>query len=680
MTAVGYGNHPAFIRPASGEAADVQSIVTAAIQDAVQYIESDLGPERAQATEYYHGLPFGDEEAGRSSIVMSEVRDGILGVIPSVLRIVHGPEHSVEYEARKGKDVPMAEQATDYVRWVFEEDNAGLMVTHSVLKDGLLKRLGVVTWGVDDTPKLMVTAYKGLTNEELVELTLDERVSIYRATERTDRLIDAELAVVDRPMRMWVRAVPTDDFFWNRDARSLDDAMVVGYRTRLTRSQLLAMGITEDQISEFGSMGHEPTTEEVARRASADTSVTQMGAGNEKFVYCESYLPLDMDGSGLTTLRKVCTLGESYGIVKNEPVGRKPFAVFSPDPEPHAMLGGSYFDRLKDMQKLNSQLLRAILNSAAGAAFPRIAYVDGQVSVADIMNNAIGAPIRMRQIGAAQPFEVPFTGEKMLGVLGFTREVIERRIGNKDGAGSLDMDALQSTGQEAVNAALTAATAQPELIARLFAEQVLKPMFRGLLELTCHPLAQKRIVRLRGQYVECDPATWDANMDVRVNVALGHSPDKKLMVLGQVIADQKETLTTLGPDNPLVTLPMLRNAKAKALALNGITDVDSYYKPIPDDWQAPPPAPPQPTPDQLWIQAEKEMAHEKGMKELAIKQDELRLKELELNQVRELKLIELELKKLDIETKAQTDILTTEMDNKSREAVHDAKPLPEVEA
>jgi len=238
----------------------------------------------------------------------------------------------------------------------------------------------------------------------------------------------------------------------------------------------------------------------------------------------------------------------------------------------------------------------------------------------------------MRQPGMVQSFEQPFTGEKVLPIMGFMRDVVERRIGQKDGAGGLDMDALQSTGKEAANVAIQASQAQAELLARLFAEQVFKPMFRGLLKLAAHPASKERIVRLRGNYIPVNPATWDAGMDVSVNVALGTmNTEKKIGVLMAVVQDQSAILKQFGPDNPVVTLPMLRNAKAKILSLQGVKDVDNYYKPLPMDYQSPPPPEPQPTPDELWIQAEKEMAFQKSMKELAIKQDELRLKEKELD-------------------------------------------------
>lgn len=655
------GNVPEFLaRKGDGPLDDDEfhAVVSRAIKDALLYTD-ELSTDRATATDYYQGQPLGGEMAGRSQVVLTEVRDGILGVLPSLLRIIHGPEHTVEFVPRRGDAVEMAAQATDYVRYVFEEDNRGFLVSHSVLKDGLLKKVGIVKWGREEHETVVTTPYTGLSREQLADLLADESVVPTRLKSRPDELYDAELSVTEREARLWVMPVPPDDFFWNREARSLDDAILVGHRTRLTRGELRKLGITDDVLEAYGGTTPVQTVEEESRRASASSGWAKDATTtpeNERILYCESYFTVDRDGDGVAELRRVCTIGDTHYPVKDVPATERPFALFCPDPEPHAMLGGSYYERLKDMQKISSQLLRAVFDSAAIAAFPRTSYVEGQVSVADILNTAIGAPIRMRQPGMVQTVEQPFTGDKLIPLFGILREVVERRIGNQEGAGSLDMDALQSTGREAVNAALLAATAQPELIARLYCEQVLKPMFRGLLRLANHPDSKARIVRLRGNYVEVDPRTWDANMDVSVNVALGSmETEKKLMALEKVIADQQAWLEKLGPSNPMVTLPMVRNAKAKALALTGIRDVDNYYLPLPPDWQPPPPPPPQPTPDQLWIQAEKEMAFQKSMKELAIKRDELRLKEREVDIDRDLRVQEMEqafaIKKYEIDAK-----------------------------
>jgi hypothetical protein len=640
----GTGNFPEYRRARSDEE---DAVLSSAIKDAVAYVEDELAPERVRATKMYHGEPLGNEIAGRSQARMTEVRDGILGAIPGVIRVLHGPEHTVEYVPKKGQSVPDAEQATDYARYIYEEDNQGLLVTLAVLKDGLLKKQGIVKWGMETSDEVRTDLYANLTQEDLFTLASDENAEI-KIVAGKDGLYTAEVSRRIPSGRIWVKAVPPDDFFWNREARSLSEARLIGHRDRLTVAELLAMGVSEKDIEEYGGATPVSTTEEDARRQVTSTGFQEdpmMGEENRRIVYCEVYFKRK-DG-----LRKICTLGDQYAVIKDVPCGSVNIAAWSPDPEPHAMLGGSYYDRLKDLEVINSGLLRGFFDSLSVSLFPRPVYVDGQVSVADILNTGINTPIRARAPGMVSFDVIPFTGDKILPALQLTREMVERRTGNKDGAMSMDMDALQSTDKGAVDAALMSAQAQPEMLARLFAEQIFKPMFKGILELITLPQSRERLIRLRGNYVTVAPATWDRDMDVSVNVAIGSTnTDKKMMVLEKVAGDQQAVLAQLGPSNPVVTLPMWFNTKRQILKLAGIKDAENYFIPLPPDWQPPPPPPPEPTPDQLWIQHEKEMQFQKDMKELAIKQDELLLKKMQAEQDAELRAIEIEVRRRAAET------------------------------
>lgn len=646
MQVKGSGNFPEYRRPME-EADDSHAVLSSAIKDAIAYVEDELAPERVRATKMYHGEPLGNEVAGRSQARMTEVRDGILGAIPGILRVIHGPEHTVEFVPKRGDAVPMAEQATDYARFVYEEDNKGLLITLSVLKDGLLKKIGVATWGMDTSDTARTDRYANLTPDDLMVLASEDGAEMKVMAEQ-DGVYVAEVTRRIPSGRIWVKPVPPDDFFWNREARSLEDAVLVGHRVRLTARELMDMGVSEAAIEEFGGAVPQSTTEEDARRDIVSTGFAEdaeMGDENRRLVYCEVYFKRK-DG-----LRKMCTLGDQYSVIKDVPAGSIPYAVWSPDPEPHAFLGGSYYDRLKDLEVINSALLRGFFDSLSVSLFPRPVYVDGQVSVADILNTGINTPIRARAPGMVSFDVIPFTGDKVLPALQMTREMVERRTGNKDGAMSMDMDALQSTDKGAVDAALLSAQAQPEMLARLFAEMFLKPLYKGILELASLPQSRARLIRLRGNYVEVNPVTWDRDMDVSVNVAIGSTnTDRKVGILKEVVADQMNVLQQLGPDNPVVDLPRLFNTKRQILRLMGIKDAENYFVPLPPDWKPEPPPPPQPTPDELWIQAEKEMAFQKSMKELAIKQDELALKKMEAEQDAELRAIEIAIKRQAAET------------------------------
>ena len=65
---------------------EYQSRIMTAVQSAEDYIDTFIAPQRVQAAEYYRGAPFGDEEDGRSQIVLSEVRDTIQSILPSLMR------------------------------------------------------------------------------------------------------------------------------------------------------------------------------------------------------------------------------------------------------------------------------------------------------------------------------------------------------------------------------------------------------------------------------------------------------------------------------------------------------------------------------------------------------------------------------------------------------------------
>lgn len=614
------------------KATEFETVVTTVLSDCVKYVDTELSPARAKATDYYTGEPFGNEEDGRSQVVLTEVADAVDGMIPSLQRILCGSEHPVEFCPTNSTNVQQAEQATDYVRYVFEQDNGGFLENLSVLKDGMIRKIGTYKW-VWEPPSVKAVKMEGLTDEQLEAMLTQNPETKLLYKQKDGDTWTVELTTPDAEGRVGIYAIPPEEVIFSRNARNKNGATFFGQRTEKTRGELVAMGISESDIDEYGKPADgdaalQSNPENLARRG-VDGFMADETAGeaNTKIKYCEGLLTIDYNGDSIAESRRLCTIGEKYYPVVNDPADESMgFAVFTPMPEPHTLIGRSIYDKTHDIQRINSMILRTALDSAAASAFPRHAILEGQVSTADVMNTAIGAPIRERVMNAVRPLETPFIADKLIPFMTFMQDIVERRTGNK-GAMGLDEDALQSTGKEAVGAVLTGTQQQLELIARVFAEMTLKPLFIGVARMLAAKQPKGRMVRLRGQWVEVNPSTWDPKMDCVVNVALGSTyPEKKISTLMAVAADQKEIITTMGLTNPLVSLPMLRNTRAKILQLQGLKDVDSYYLPIDPNWQPPPAPPAPPNPEVLWMQAEKEMNHTKAMKELAIKADELQLK------------------------------------------------------
>jgi hypothetical protein len=96
-------------------------------------------------------------------------------------------------------------------------------------------------------------------------------------------------------------------------------------------------------------------------------------------------------------------------------------------------------------------------------------------------------------------------------------------------------------------------------------------------------------------------------MDVVVNVGLGTgSIEQKVQTLMAVLAQQKEILQTLGPNNPIVTIKQMRNTIAQILELQGVKDASRYFNEITPEIEQQMAQPPQPAPDPTQILAQVE--------------------------------------------------------------------------
>ncbi len=575
---------------------EFQSVVRQAIQDAQDYIDTYIAPERERAMEYYLAKPFGNEEDGRSQVVMTDVRDTVLAMIPSLLRIFANGDRTIEFIPRGPEDVAAAEQATDLINYVFMQENNGFRVLHDAMKDGLVLKTGVLTWHKVDDKTVEYQSFSGLSPEEAALVTSDPGVMVDRMEEAVDMMTGAVTVSMDiRRMshvpRYVVECIPPEQFLIDPDATSLDDAIYVGRRKLATVSELVAMGYEREEILEHAGMGgFEDNMEANVRNAADDSSfgfTRSNDKATERVFYVESYIRVDRDGDGVAELHKVCSIGDGAYVLYDEVVQDVPFSLLCPDPTPHTVFGQSVADHTMDIQLQKSSIMRGALDSLAQSIHPRTVVIEGMVNLDDVMNVETGAIIRARQIGAVQPLSEPFVGQPALGVLGYLDEIKTQRTGISRATQGLDADALQSTTRSAVQAQLSSSQERIEMIARLFADG-LKRMFGGLLKLVVQHQDKPKIIRLRGDFVPIDPRGWDAAMDVTINIALGRGSDEqRMMFLGQLIGMQKEALAAFGPMNPLTDLAQLRTSLAELTKLAGFQDPSRFWKDItPETMQA----------------------------------------------------------------------------------------------
>jgi hypothetical protein len=662
---------------------EIQSAIHKMVWDAIEYVDQELSPARALAAEYYKGEPFGNEEAGRSQVVDTVLRDTVLMMMPSLMRLFWGADRAMEYTPQKADQTEYVEQVTDFV-WdvVVSQDNQGYLAFYEWFKDALVKKLGIMKVWYDDTSETRAYEADFLTAEALAKLEQDEEIRIdsvelspgsqpalplYRV-EYTQTKIDGAIRFI---------ALPPEEYIFTRGARTNTShhwrpgvALFDGHRTELTRSQLMEMGIDEETIEHWAFKDHalDHNVEEIARQNIVKPDTSAIGPiATQKALYIEGYPYLDMDGDGVAELCKVVMLGPSYHVISAEPASHRPFAVICPDPEPHTIVGQCAADWTMDLQKIQSMILRSIFDSLALSINPRIGYVEGSASLEDILNTELAAPIRMSIPNALQPIVHDFVGREGLAIREMVKEMQEARSGVTRQSAGLDADALQSSTKAAVAAAVTSAQAHIEMIARTFGETGVKHLFRMILELLVSHPPRKRLVKMRGKYVEMDPSQWDAGLDVKVKIAIGAGLDEdKFTALQDLRNEMKEMFQMWGPSNPIVTPRQYRDLNVKMMKMRGQMDAENFLQEVDPKWQPPPP--PQQDPNMVIAQAETMKAQTEAQASQAKQQLEAAKHQMMMEQkIAELQLkiqqmaVDKQLEETKVAVNAQTQIAVAEL-------------------
>jgi hypothetical protein len=441
---------------------DYQNAIGAAIDNAEQYIDTYISPDRENAARYYRGEKFGNEIEGRSGVVMSEVRDTVLALMPALLRIFCGAKEPVEFTNQPGTPFEQGQQQTAFISHIINKDNNGFMIHFSAFKDALVRRTGIYTWW-HEAIELVTHEDKTGLNEEayaLEQLEVQESSSedenIQYDIEVLDERLDTTAPAADplqgmgpeglemgqepapqpesyirdiRVKRRFIKkrhrvaCVPPEEFIVSPIASDdLDEFPLVGRRQMKSIGELVAMGHDEAQIREaIGGTGTrasalEMNAEALDRNGAPlerifDNDFAQVDPASEYVKYCTVFVLIDKDGDGIRERRKICTVGDNniiiYDTISDDMV---PYSLICPDPEPHAPFGYSVADQNMDMQEVTSEVVRGILDNLAQSIVGRTAILENKVNIDDVLSNDRDQVIREKESGAVRSLSHPFTG------------------------------------------------------------------------------------------------------------------------------------------------------------------------------------------------------------------------------------------------------------------------------
>ena len=497
----------------------LKGILENEIDNALGFIETETTYARRKALDFYNREPYGNEIEGRSQIVTGEVAEVVDGALPQLLRIFTASDEMVRFEPKMAGDEEKAKQATEYVNWVLNHDNEGVILFHNWFKDALLQKNGVVKVYWDEKVEITKEKYQDLNEEELAMLLADPdiEVSSQETTEmgtQLDPMTGVEVPVfsysvvikkTNKTGKVVVENVPPEEFLISKKARNISDSPFTAHRRLVTRSDLINLGYPKDTVDSLPVYSDLTFSEErVARypRGEQPDEDYPLDKAMQEIEVFECYIRVDQDNDGIAELRRIVYAGKE--ILEDDVADFVPFASVCPIPMPHKFFGQSLADRAMDLQLIKSTVTRQILDNLYLTNNPRMGAVEGQVNLDDLLTVTAGGVVRMKNPNALVPVAIAPTANQSFPMLEYLDSVQEKRTGVNAQSQGLDPNILQNTTATAVAMMQNAAAGKVEMIARIFAETGVKDLFQKVLQLLCKYQDKERVIRLRGRYVSID--------------------------------------------------------------------------------------------------------------------------------------------------------------------------------
>lgn len=683
---------------------DLISILRKEEQVGQRLQQETLQDLREQAYRYYDRKPYGDEEAGHSSVVTSEFADTVESLMPSLMRVFASGDEIAEFTPISEQDEAAAREASQYVPHVVMRENDGFRLFYWFFKDALMHRMATVTVDTETVEKTDRQPVEGWTAEQMA---MAEQVAREAGATEIEFEVEADpapmaappmdpmggmpmampaqtfsgtMTIVRRTERVVVDNVAPEDLLISpAEIRDIDEASYVGYRKQVTASDLRVLGLSQEEID--GLAADRNLTVEEEQRQDGMANQNPRKDSERRLWLVVAYVRADDDGDGISEMLRVVYAhagGMNGAIIERMEWedGEAPITIGSAILMPHNIIGRSLYDQTSDLQDIGTALTRGMLDNLYMTNRPRPA-VNDRVDILSVLDYTPGMPIKVKgqdnPNAAVSWMQVPSVIAPALSGLEYLNTVRENRTGISRYNQGLDADSLNKTAT-GINNIMSAAQQRQELMARVLANTAVSRLMRHVYR------AIKRVANgpvkyyANGDWQECDPTKWPDDMHLIVAVGTGTGNKmqevQNLLLLGS--GQEKLVQAQGGVNGPLVKLEHVANTFRKLAEAAGFRATAQFVASQKDIQQAQAMMagqPPPPPPEVLKAQAEIEVMRQKAEADIQIKMMEAQAK-IEIERAKAG--IDAQLKHAELASEAQLkalDIATTPKPNIAQQQV-----------
>lgn len=562
--------------------ADLGELIARRRDASLHHLNNKLSNSRKEANQFYRGDNldlYGNSGDGLSTVVSRDFLEAVESMLPGLIKPFVAGDETVRFEPKGPEDEEGAKQATEYINYLFQNHNDAVRVIYDFTKDGLQYKLGIAKVVHETVDDKVLETYQGLDalQVEAIEAEDDHEI-VGDVVENPDGTFDVRCSKSVEKAMYRVYVIAPDEFMFEERLAALDDSRFLGHRATKPVGDFVAMGLPKAKVLKLSS--HDADNDEADDRhdqedwpADDDKDFARLVTVDECYVRC------DYEGTGTLGWRKVFMGSGSKDIISNEEADDHPYACWTPIPVPHKLVGMSVFDLTRDLQMQGTAIIREAYNALYLSNRPMREVVEGQVNFEDLLNPAAGGFARVKQPGMIR--EIPSGGEgvieQSLVMLENIASQREQRTGSTRYNQGMDANSLNKTAT-GISIIQNASTQRQELVARHLAEGM-KSIFKKMLGLVCRHGDKAEVIRLRGQWVEMDPRSWNAGYDMSVSVGLGSG--NRMEQVGQLTnllnIDQQIIEMQGGAEGPIVTQQNVYEKLKRMVEAMGLKDIENYY-------------------------------------------------------------------------------------------------------
>jgi hypothetical protein len=550
-----------------------------------------IDSNRQAALASYLGQADGKEQAGRSSVVSTDVADAIEWILPEIVKAFTQNNDVVKFDATHEGDEQQAELESQYVYDIFMKDNNGFLVLHQFIKDALMQKNGFVKVFYENETTVTKESYTGLTpieydvllghkDVELVETT----TTIHQEGEMEIPFYDCKVRISRTKGKVNVISVPPEEFRCSSMHNSVDlsTARFTAHVYLKTKSELVADGYDKELVDSFPTnedynqmRDYRFSMQEETANASYDASLDD---SQQLIEIAECYMYMDIDEDGIAELVKVDVVGgeNPTHILEIEEIEENPFISATAILMSHKLYGLSIYDRLKQIQEQKTTLWRNILDNMYFQNNQRTIVLENQVNLDDLMISRPGGIVRAKRSDAVMPFPTPQLPNDSYKMMDYLDQVRSGRVGVSPEGPVTDTMIGDRVGSQGVERMMSQKEELVGLMVRVIAETGVKPI--------CHMIRRNVIKHQdvvadyvhRGNWIKVDPSTWRDRQRTTIRVGTGSGNRKEQLAALNTMFMLQEKIKAM-PGQSLVDESRMFNAINDFAKFSGYAGAGQYF-------------------------------------------------------------------------------------------------------